>query len=150
MLSIIRYIFFSHLKRKTLRILSLKRIPKRCVLVLKSARLRSSATGVAGDLPNIDNRPAAISPRKEFILTRKDIRLVVSDIEFNIQQSIIFAQPFLNWPIILRRSCLSSRIRRTIDAGPESPADYHSTAAPLRYHLRQRRWFCNYHPKATS
>ncbi|MHC4228574.1 MAG: hypothetical protein ACYSW0_14205 [Planctomycetota bacterium] len=47
---------------------SLKRIPKRCVLVGKSARFKSSGAGLAGDLPNSDNNPAAKKPRNEFIL----------------------------------------------------------------------------------
>ena len=52
------------------RILSVKRIPKRCVLVLNSARCKSAAVGLGGDLPNIDRNPATSKPRNELTLCR--------------------------------------------------------------------------------
>jgi hypothetical protein len=63
----------SHLNRKTSRIFSVNRIPRCCVLVLKSARLRSLAPGFEGDLPNSDKSPPASNPSNEFILVRKRI-----------------------------------------------------------------------------
>ena len=70
--------FLSHLNRKTSRILSVNRIPRRCVLVLNSALCKSSTVGLAGDLPNIDNNTPAKNPRDEPILVRADIFLVCS------------------------------------------------------------------------
>jgi len=47
------------------------------VLVRKSACLKSSAPGLAADLPNIEqNRPAS-KPRNEFILPRTAIQLII-------------------------------------------------------------------------
>ena len=69
-------LFFIHLNRKTSRILSLNRIPKRCVLVLNSIRFKSSAVGLAGDLPNNDNNPDANKARNEFILVRTRILMI--------------------------------------------------------------------------
>jgi hypothetical protein len=66
-------LFFIHLNRKTSRILSLNLIPKRCVLDLNSIRFKSFVVGLAGDLPNIANRPAASKLRNEFILVRTRI-----------------------------------------------------------------------------
>jgi hypothetical protein len=63
-------LFFIHLNRKTSRILSVNRIPKRCVLDLNSIRFKSFVVGLAGDLPNTVNKPAASKLRNEFILVR--------------------------------------------------------------------------------
>jgi len=63
-------LFFIHLNRKTSRILSVNRIPKRCVLDLNSIRSKSFVVGLAGDLPNTVNKPAASKLRNEFILVR--------------------------------------------------------------------------------
>jgi len=56
-----------------LRILSVNRIPKRCVLVLNSARCKSAGVGLAGDLPNIDRSRLANKANNEFIFVPKDI-----------------------------------------------------------------------------
>jgi hypothetical protein len=69
-------LFFIHLNRKTSRILSLNRIPKRCVLDLNSIRFKSFVVGLAGDLPNIVNKPAASKLRNEFILVRTRILMI--------------------------------------------------------------------------
>jgi len=53
-------------------------MPKLCVLDLNSIFLKSFAVGLAGDLPNIDNTPAAIKARNEFILVRIRILLIWS------------------------------------------------------------------------
>jgi len=37
------------------------------VLVLNSARFKSSTVGSGGDLPNIDNKTPASKPRNDFI-----------------------------------------------------------------------------------
>jgi len=66
-------LFFIHLNRKTSRILSVNRIPKRCVLDLNSIRFKSFVVGLAGDLPNTVNKPAASKLRNEFILVRTRI-----------------------------------------------------------------------------
>jgi len=66
-------LFFIHLNRKTSRILSVNRIPKRCVLDLNSIRFKSFVVGLAGDLPNIVNKPAASKLSNEFILVRTRI-----------------------------------------------------------------------------
>jgi len=66
-------LFFIHLNRKTSRILSVNRIPKRCVLDLNSIRFKSCVVGLAGDLPNTVNKPAASKLRNEFILVRTRI-----------------------------------------------------------------------------
>jgi len=72
------YRFFSHLNRKTSRIFSLNRIPIRCVLVLKSACCNSSTVGLASDLPNSDDTPAARKPRKEPFFVRRRICVIRS------------------------------------------------------------------------
>jgi len=56
-----------------LRILSVKRIPKRCVLVLNSARCKSAVVGLEGDFPNIERKRPASKAKNEFIFTPKDI-----------------------------------------------------------------------------
>ena len=65
--------FLIHLKRNTSRILSLNRIPIRCVLVLNSIRFKSFVAGLAGDLPNTVNKTAARKLKNEFIFVRTRI-----------------------------------------------------------------------------
>jgi len=71
----IRYwlFFLIHLNRKTSRIFSVNRIPKRCVLDLNSIRFKSFVVGLAGDLPNNVNKLAASKLSNEFILVRTRI-----------------------------------------------------------------------------
>jgi hypothetical protein len=138
--------FLIHLNRKTSRILSLNRIPKRCVLVLNSIRFKSFVVGLAGDLPNNDNNPAANKARNEFILVRT--RILVKYYHYSL--TAIFVLPILDRLTIRRRFCLSIRICRTIDVCPEFPACNHSIFEPPRCRLRRRRWFCIGRLKAMS
>ena len=145
---------FSHLNRKTSRIFSLNRTPRCCVLVLKSARFKSSTTGFRDDLPNSDKSHPASNPRNELILEQKRILMTFGwpVARGNIYRSspVIFGPPVSENSIARYRSCLSFPIGRTIDAFPESPAPDHNTSAPLRLRLRQRRRSCNHHPEARS
>lgn len=147
-------LFFIHLNRKTSRIFSVNRIPKRCVLDLNSIRSKSFVVGLAGDLPNIVNKPAASKLRNEFILVRTRILMIRGFIETRFaifyNYKIIFARPILDRLTAPGRFCLSIRICRTIDACPEFQACNHSIFAPPRSRLRRRRWFCIGRLKAMS
>ena len=69
----LRNFYLSHLQRKTLRIFSVNRIPNRCVLVLNSARRKSSTVGVVCELPIADNIQPPRKPKNEFVLVLTDI-----------------------------------------------------------------------------
>jgi hypothetical protein len=55
------------------RIFSVNRIPNRCVLVLNSARCKSTVVGLGGDLPNIDSNRLANTANNELNFVPKDI-----------------------------------------------------------------------------
>ncbi len=144
----------SHLNRKTSRIFSLKRTPRCCVPVLKSARFKSSATSLGGDLPNSDNNHPASNPRNELILAQKRIlmtfRWPVALGTILLYLTAISEPPVSEKTEARYRSCLSFPIGRTIDACPESPAGDHNISAPLRHHLRQHQLSCTRRPEARN
>ncbi|MHC4111711.1 MAG: hypothetical protein ACYSUY_11590 [Planctomycetota bacterium] len=55
------------------RIFSVNRIPKRCVLVLNSARCKSAVVGLERDFPNIERKRPTSKAKNEFIFAPKDI-----------------------------------------------------------------------------
>ena len=109
------YRFLSHLNRNTLRILSLNRIPKRCVLVPKSARRKSSTPGRCGDAPNSDDKPAARKPRKVLFLKRRGIRETRSSF-----RSPIISHQHYRWTARWMEANSSWPVRLTISDWPNN------------------------------
>ncbi len=84
--------FFSHLNLKVFRMRSVKRRPRRWVLVLKSACSRSSVVGFGRDLPKSESIAPAKEPRNELVFVRNAISL-----------RPIFVLRFSSWPGVVRR-----------------------------------------------